>query len=191
MDKLSKAKAHLELGLLRNLKGNNKSFCKYEADERLEKMWACCSTKAGYSWHGKGWVPSLSWSLLARLDFRNTGSQRPEGNVGARKLLRGQEWGQGILSSLDVHKIMAPDRMYPRVVLAYVVSKALLVNFDGSWWLAEGSKVWRKASVTLIFEMGKKEDPGNYRMVSLTLIPEKLKAGKPFPGTRGQDTQEE
>ena len=33
---------------------------------------------------------------------------------------------------------------------------------------------WRKASVTPVFKKGKKEDPGNYRLVSLTSIPEKV-----------------
>ena len=32
----------------------------------------------------------------------------------------------------------------------------------------------RKASVTPIFKKGKKEDPGNYKPVSLTTIPEKV-----------------
>jgi len=35
-------------------------------------------------------------------------------------------------------------------------------------------KDWRKANVTPIFKKGKKEDPGNYRLVSLTSIPGKV-----------------
>jgi len=35
-------------------------------------------------------------------------------------------------------------------------------------------KNWRKASVTPVFKKGKKEDPGNYRLVILTSIPGKM-----------------
>ena len=35
-------------------------------------------------------------------------------------------------------------------------------------------KDWRKANVTPVFKKGKKEDPGNYRPVSLTSIPGKM-----------------
>jgi len=36
------------------------------------------------------------------------------------------------------------------------------------------SKDCRKANVTPFFKKGKKEDPGNYRSVSLTFIPGKM-----------------
>ena len=35
-------------------------------------------------------------------------------------------------------------------------------------------KDWRKANVTPIFKKGKEDDPGNYRLVSLTSIPGKV-----------------
>jgi len=41
--------------------------------------------------------------------------------------------------------------------------------------MGEVSKDWRKANDIPIFKQGKKEDPGNYRLASLILIPGKMK----------------
>ncbi|GAB0203192.1 mitochondrial enolase superfamily member 1 [Grus japonensis] len=42
---------------------------------------------------------------------------------------------------------------------------------DWPWRTGEVPEDWRKASVTPVFQKGKKEDPGDYRPVSLTSIP--------------------
>ena len=45
--------------------------------------------------------------------------------------------------------------------------------FEWSWRVGEVPKNWRKATVTLVLKKDK-EDPGNYRPVSLTSIPGKV-----------------
>ena len=47
----------------------------------------------------------------------------------------------------------------------------LLIIFECLWWLGEVPEDWRKANVVPVC---KKEDPGNYRLVGLTLIPGKV-----------------
>lgn len=42
------------------------------------------------------------------------------------------------------------------------------------WQLEEVPKDWRKGNVTAVFREGKKEDPGNYRLSSLTSFPGKV-----------------
>ena len=77
------------------------------------------------------------------------------------------------LSDLDVHKSMGPDGMHPRVLreLADVIAEPLSIISERSWRTGEVPEDWRKASVTPVFKKGKKEDPGNYRPVSLNSIP--------------------
>jgi len=80
------------------------------------------------------------------------------------------------LSNLDTHKSMGPDGMHPRLLreLADVVAAPLFIIFERSWRTGEVPEDWRRANVTPIFKKGKKEDPGNYRPVSLTPIPGKM-----------------
>jgi len=58
--------------------------------------------------------------------------------------------------------------------LADVIAEPLSIIFERSWRTGEMPEDWRKANVIPIFKKGKKEDPGNYRPVSLTSIPGKV-----------------
>ena len=49
----------------------------------------------------------------------------------------------------------------------------LSIIFERCWRTGEVPEDWRKANVTPIFKKGKKEDPRNYRPVSLTSTREK------------------
>ncbi|PKU40857.1 rna-directed dna polymerase from mobile element jockey- hypothetical protein [Limosa lapponica baueri] len=71
---------------------------------------------------------------------------------------------------------MSPDGIHPRVLrdLAEVIAGPLSIIFERSWRTGEVSEDWRKANDIPVFKKGKKEDPENYRPVSLTSIPGKM-----------------
>ncbi|CAM4551596.1 unnamed protein product [Lepidochelys kempii] len=84
--------------------------------------------------------------------------------------------GFSYLEKLDEHKSMGPDALHPRVLkeLADVISEPLAIIFENSWQLGRVPDDWKKANVVPIFKKGRKEDPGNYRSVSLTSLPGKI-----------------
>ena len=74
---------------------------------------------------------------------------------------------------------MDTDGIHPRVLreLAEEVAKPLSIIYQQSWLTGEVQDDWRIANVTPIYEKCQKEDPENYRPVSLTLVLGKIMKG--------------
>ncbi|KGL94103.1 RNA-directed DNA polymerase from mobile element jockey, partial [Charadrius vociferus] len=86
------------------------------------------------------------------------------------------EMVRDLLQHLEVHKSVGLDGIHPRVLreLAEVLSRTLCIIYEQSWLTGEVPADWRLANVTPIHKKGRKEDPGNYRPVSLTSVPGKV-----------------
>ena len=75
-----------------------------------------------------------------------------------------------------IRKSTGPDRLHPRVLreVAGAIAKLLSAIYQHSWLSGEVPEAWRLADGTPIYKKGHKEDPGNYRPVSLTSVPGKV-----------------
>ncbi|CAM5107883.1 unnamed protein product [Natator depressus] len=66
--------------------------------------------------------------------------------------------------------------MHPRIlkVLTEEISEPLLIIFEMSWKMGEIPEEWKRANIVPIYKKGNKDNPGNYRPVSLTSVPGKI-----------------
>ncbi|KAK4810508.1 hypothetical protein QYF61_004288, partial [Mycteria americana] len=80
------------------------------------------------------------------------------------------------LYQLNVHKSMGPDGIHPRVLkeLADVTAGPLSIIYQRSWESGEIPTDWKLANVIPIYKKVMREDPGNYRPVSLNSVPGKI-----------------
>ena len=81
-----------------------------------------------------------------------------------------------LLEGLDVFKSAGLDDLHPRVLreLAKVIAGPLAWLYKHLWCSGVVPEDWKRANVVPIFKIRWKEDPGNYRPVSLTSILGKL-----------------
>ncbi|CAM5119228.1 unnamed protein product [Eretmochelys imbricata] len=178
---IRKAKSHLELQLARDVKSNKKGFFRYVSNKKKVKESVGPLLNEG----GNLVTENVEKANVLNAFFASVFTNKVSSQTAA---LGSTAWGGGdqpsvekevvrhYLEKLDDNKSMGPDALHPRVLkeLADVIAEPLAKIFENSGRSWEVPDDWKKANVVPIFKKGKKEDPGNYRPVSLTSVPGKI-----------------
>ncbi|CAM4696941.1 unnamed protein product [Caretta caretta] len=180
-NEIRKAKSYLELQLARDVKSNKKGFFRYVGNKKKAKESVGPLLNEG----GNLVTEDVEKDNVLNAFFASIFTNKDSSQTAALGITT---WGvdgqpsvekevvRDYLEKLDVHKSMGPDELHPRMLkeLAAVIAEPLAIIFENSWRTGEVPDDRKKANVVPIFKTGKKEDPGNYRPVSLTSVPGKI-----------------
>ncbi|KAK4828844.1 LOW QUALITY PROTEIN: hypothetical protein QYF61_000901 [Mycteria americana] len=158
-EKIRRAKAQLELTLATAIKDNKNvsgGNMVTKGEEKAEVLNAFCASV---------------FNNQLFCGYPGPGLEDRDGEQNEAPTVQGKMVGD-LLQHLDTHKSMRLDGIHPRVLreLAEVLTKPLSILCQHSWLTGAVPVDWKLSNVMPTYKKGRKEDLGNYRPVSLTLV---------------------